>query len=91
MNATEVVQIGRDALGMVLLLGGPTLVAAVVIGTGISILQAVTQVHEQTLTFLPKLVIVGGVLVLSSGWMLEQMVAYGERSFDQIRTVGAGE
>ena len=88
MSPAEVIRIGRDAFATVLLLGGPALIAAVVVGTAVSLVQAVTQVHEQTLTFLPKLVVVGGVLVLASGWMLEQMVAYGERSFDQIRTVG---
>jgi flagellar biosynthetic protein FliQ len=88
MNSAEVVRIGRDAFYMVLLLGGPALAVAVVIGTLVSLVQAVTQVHEQTLTFLPKLLVVGGTLVFASGWMLEQMVSYGERSFENIRTVG---
>ncbi len=89
MNFGDVVMIGQDALAMVLVLGAPALGAAVVIGTGVSLIQAVTQIHEQTLTFLPKLIVVGGVLVFSSGWMLEQMVAYSEASFARIRDVGS--
>lgn len=89
MTDAEVIRVGREAFGMVLLLGGPVLGAAVAVGTTVSLVQAVTQVHEQTLTFLPKLVVVGGVLVLASGWMLDQMVEYGTRSFDQVRTIGS--
>lgn len=89
MTAEEVVGIGRDALSMVLVIGGPALGAAVVVGTTVSLVQAVTQVHEQTLTFLPKLLVVGGVLVLSGGWMLDQIVSYGERSFENIQHVGS--
>jgi len=87
MTEADVIAMGRDAFSMILLLGGPVLGAAVTVGTGISRVQAVTQVHEQTLTFLPKLVVVGGTFVLASGWMLEQMVDYATDSFEQIRTI----
>lgn len=87
MNFSDVVRLGQEALTMVLMIGAPALGAAVVVGTGVSLVQAVTQVHEQTLSFLPKLLVVGGVLVASSGWMLDQIVGYTHNSFDQIRTI----
>jgi len=84
MNPAELVKLGREALVMVLLLGGPVLVTSLVVGTIVALLQAVTQVHEQTITFLPKLVLVGIVMAASAGWMLELTVAYTTRTFNYI-------
>jgi flagellar biosynthetic protein FliQ len=84
MTTTEVVKLGREALVMVLILGGPVLLASVIIGTIVALLQAVTQVHEATLTFLPKLLVVGLVLAAGGGWMLEMMVGYTTRTFHYI-------
>lgn len=84
MNPTEVMRIGQEAMRMALLLSAPVLIASIVVGTAVSLVQAVTQVHEQTLSFLPKLIAVLGVLSVGGGWMLEQTVAYATRSFDRI-------
>lgn len=84
MNPAELVKLGREALVMVLLLGGPVLITSLVVGTVVALLQAVTQVHEQTLTFLPKLLVVGLVLAASAGWMLEITVGYTTRTFHTI-------
>ncbi len=84
MNPAEVMRIGQEAMRMALLLSAPVLVASIVVGTVVSLLQAVTQVHEQTLSFLPKLIAVIAVLAVGGGWMLEQTVAYATRSFDRI-------
>ncbi len=86
MNPSEVMRIGQEAMRMTLLLSAPVLVASVIVGTLVSLVQAVTQVHEQTLTFLPKLIAVLAVLAIGGGWMLEQTVAYATRSFDHIAT-----
>lgn len=88
MDTTEIIRMSREALVMVLVLGGPTMLASVVIGTVVALFQAVTQIHESTLTFLPKLVLVGLVLAVTGGWMLELMVAYTQRSFENISRVG---
>lgn len=87
MNLSEVLRIGREALQMTLMLSAPVLLVAIVVGTVISLVQAVTQVHEQTLSFLPKLLAVTAVLAVAGGWMMEQMVGYATRSFDRTVTV----
>ena len=87
MNPTDIVKLGREALVMVLLLGGPALLTSVLVGSVVALFQAVTQIHEQTLTFLPKLALVGLVLALSSGWMMELMVGYTARTFNYIPTL----
>ena len=88
MNQTEVIKLGRDALMMMLILGGPALITSLVVGTVVALLQAVTQIHEATLTFLPKLVLVGVVLASTAGWMLEMGVAYTTYSFNHITQLG---
>lgn len=87
MNPTDIVKLGREALVMVLLLGGPALLVSVLVGSTVALFQAVTQIHDQTLTFLPKLLLVGTVLALSSGWMMELAVGYTTRTFNYIPTL----
>lgn len=87
MTLSEVLRLSREAIQMVLMLSAPVLIVAVVVGTMISLVQAVTQVHEQTLAFLPKLLAVALVLAISGGWMLEQTIGYTTRCFDRIATV----
>ncbi len=87
MTYADVLMLGREALTMTLLISSPVLLVAVFVGTIVSLIQAVTQVHEQTLTFLPKLIAVAAVLAISGGWMLEQTVSYAQRSFDRIPAV----
>jgi len=87
MNVAEVSRVAREALMVALLVGGPILLVTATIGTLVSILQAVTQVHEQTLTFLPKLIGVAILLAVASGWMMQQMVDYSTRSFSHIADV----
>lgn len=87
MTVTEATQVGRDALMMILVLSAPVLLVVAFVGAIISLLQAVTQVHEVTLTFLPKLLAVALVLAVASGWMMEQAVGYGQRSFERAGQV----
>lgn len=91
MSPSEVMRIGQEGMRMALMLSAPVLLVSVAVGTVVSLVQAVTQVHEQTLTFLPKLVAVIAVLGISGGWMLEQTVAYATRSFDRIPAATRGE
>ncbi|HIW84819.1 MAG TPA: flagellar biosynthetic protein FliQ [Candidatus Dorea gallistercoris] len=65
-------------------LGGPVLVISMAVGVVISILQAATQIHEQTLTFLPKLLVIGCILVMTGGSMLERLQDLTERIFRLI-------
>jgi flagellar biosynthetic protein FliQ len=88
MNVSEATRLAREALLVVLLVGGPILVLTALIGTIVSVFQAVTQIHEQTLTFLPKLVGVMILIAVGSGWMFQKLVDYSSRSFERIADVG---
>ncbi len=84
MTPELVMDIGRQAIEMTLLLSAPLLLAALVIGLIISIFQAATQINEQTLSFIPKLVGMFLVLILAGPWMLQMMVDYIRRLFESI-------
>ena len=75
MTPELVMNIGRQAIEMMLILAGPLLLSALFIGLIISIFQAATQINEQTLSFIPKLVGIFLVLILAGPWML-QTVSY---------------
>ena len=76
MSDAAVLDLARQALTISAKLALPILLVALVIGTVISLLQAVTQVQEMTLTFVPKVVAIAGVLLLGGGWMLNQLVEF---------------
>ena len=84
MTPEVVMSIGREAIEMTLILAGPLLLAALVIGLIISIFQAATQINEQTLSFIPKLLGMFMVLILAGPWMLQMMVDYIRRLFESI-------
>ncbi|HCZ13714.1 MAG TPA: flagellar biosynthesis protein FliQ [Accumulibacter sp.] len=84
MTPELVMDVGRQAVEMTLLLSGPLLLAALLIGLVVSIFQAATQINEQTLSFIPKLVGVFLTLLLAGPWMLEMMVEYVRRLFESI-------
>ena len=84
MTPEVVMDIGRQAVEMTLLLSAPMLLAALVIGLIISIFQAATQINEQTLSFIPKLVGMFLVLLVAGPWMLQLMVEYVRRLFESI-------
>jgi len=86
MTEEFVLQLGTNALQTMIYLAGPVLLAAMAVGIVISILQAITQINEQTLTFIPKMVAVIIVLVVMSPWMLKIMQEYAISIFG-----GAGE
>ena len=76
MTPEYVIQLGQDTLLLVLYLGGPVLIVALVVGLAVSIFQAVTQVHEMTLTFIPKILAVGATLIITLPWVLQRMVDF---------------
>ena len=84
MTSELVMNIGRQAIEMTLMLAGPMLLAALAIGLIVSIFQAATQINEQTLSFIPKLVGMFLVLILAGPWMLQMMVDYIRRLFESI-------
>ena len=84
MTPELVMDIGRKAVEMTLLMSGPLLLAALVIGLIVSIFQAATQINEQTLSFIPKLVGIFLTLILAGPWMLQMMVDYIRSLFESI-------
>lgn len=76
MNASDLVMLSSETLYLVLLISMPALLVSLVVGFGIGVLQAVTQVQEQTLTFVPKVVAVALVLVTLGGWMTGELVRF---------------
>jgi len=87
MSPDMVVHYGVEALKMVLWLSMPMLLTALVVGVLISLFQAVTQIQEMTLTFVPKIIAVFLVLVLSASWMIEKMMTYTQHVFATIPTL----
>ena len=76
MNDVQVLEIVSGALHVAARLAGPLLGASLIIGVVVSIVQTVTQVQEQTLSFVPKLVASGLILLLAGNWMIQEMVSW---------------
>jgi len=72
----ELTRLAAEALYLVLLVSAPALLVSLVIGLGVGLLQAVTQVQEQTLAFVPKLVAVAIALVVGGAWMGGELVRF---------------
>jgi flagellar biosynthesis protein FliQ len=88
MDTAQVVQIGRDLLLTSLVLSLPTIAASLIVGLCISILQTVTSVQEQTLTFAPRIIAVGAVLIVTLPWTIRVAVGFTTRMMEMV--VGAG-
>lgn len=89
MTDLMVVDLARRAMLMALALGGPLLLVALVVGLLISVVQAVTQVQEQTLAFVPKLVAVGLVFLVGLPWMIQMAVTYTTELFRTLPGLAA--
>jgi flagellar biosynthesis protein FliQ len=76
MGPDTVLELCTQALELSLRVGLPLLVAGLVVGLAVSIFQAVTQIQEQTLSFIPKIIALAGVLIVLGPWMLNQLLSY---------------
>ena len=84
MDAAIVSDVLRDALGVAIKLSAPMLILALAVGVLIAIFQAVTQIHEQSLGFILKILVVIVVLLIGGGWMLETLQDYTRELFQII-------
>lgn len=84
MTPGTVMEIGRQAIEVTLLMSAPMLLAALVVGLLVSIFQAATQLNESTLQFVPKLVVMFLVLLLVGPWMIQYLMDYIQRLFESI-------
>ena len=76
MDTQAAIDIGREALWTMLIIGSPVLVAGLIVGLVIGLLQALTQIQEQSVVFVPKIIIMLVVLSASLPWLISQMVHY---------------
>ena len=76
MNEDFMLNLGQEALKTAMLLAAPILLVALVVGVSVSLFQAVTQINEATLSFIPKIVAIAIVLVIGGPWMLETITHY---------------
>ena len=88
MTPEDVIHIGKKAVETILLTSAPMLVAAMVIGLVISIFQAATQINEQTMTFIPKIIAVFLTLLIFGPWIIELLITFTTGIITQIATVG---
>ena len=84
MNAQFVLTFGREALTMLLMIALPVLVTVMVVGLVVSIFQAVTQINENTLSFVPKLLAAVVVFLVAGPWMLSTLVDFIRRTIESL-------
>jgi flagellar biosynthesis protein FliQ len=87
MTPEVILAIARDAVLTMLLVSAPMLISGLLIGLIISILQAITQVHEMTLTFIPKIIVVALSLLLFLPWIINTIVDFTNRMYAMIPTL----
>lgn len=88
MTEIEVIDIAKDALWVLLLIGAPIMAIAMIVGLMIALFQALTQIQEMTLTFVPKIIAVFFALMIFLPWMFNHLETFSERMFNRMSQVG---
>ncbi len=89
MNQDTATQLAVDALAVTMKVSMPFLLAGLLVGLVISVFQAATQIQEQTLSFIPKILITGAVMAIGGPWMLDTMIGYTQELFRSIPSLVA--
>ena len=84
MTDTVVLELLRQTFWISLKIGGPILAVALVIGVAIGLIQAITQIQEMTLTFVPKAIAIAAVVLFFGSWMMESLIIFTTDLFDRI-------
>jgi flagellar biosynthetic protein FliQ len=87
MNQEYILQTANESIKLTAMLGAPMLLGALVVGIAVSLFQAVTQINEQTLSFIPKVVVVGLTLVVFAPWMIEIISSFTRELYISIPSV----
>ncbi len=87
MTPQTVITIAQQSLGVMLMVSGPLLIVALLVGLAVSVLQAATQINESTLSFIPKLLAMLAVMVIAGPWMIALLVDYIRRLYESIPQV----
>ncbi len=90
MNEQVALSLLAGAMTTAAKIAGPILLAAMLVGLVVSLFQSVTQIQELTLTFVPKLLVIGLIVALAGHWMIGQMVAYVDQLYGKIPQLIAG-
>lgn len=88
MTPVEVIEVAREGLFVLLKVGAPVMMIALVVGLSISLIQALTQVQEMTLAFVPKILVIFTSLIVLLPFMLRTLTTFSERLFDRIVALG---
>jgi flagellar biosynthetic protein FliQ len=81
-----VMKLGQDALKTTAMLAAPMLIGTLVVGLAVSIFQALTQINEATLTFVPKMILIALILLIAGPWMMDVMTQYTVNLFEGLST-----
>lgn len=84
MTPETIMTIGQRALEITMLLSAPLLLVALLVGLLVGVFQAATQINEMTLSFIPKVLAMGAVMVIAGPWMLKLIVGYTRELFESI-------
>lgn len=84
MTEELIMKLGQDAIQTTAMIAAPMLIGALAIGLIISVLQAVTQINEATLTFIPKMIVIFAVVLIAGPWMLDVMSHYTIELYENI-------
>lgn len=84
MDSTTVLTIGQEAMKVMMLITAPLLLAGLVTGLLVGMVQAATQINEMTLSFIPKLIVVAVVLMATGPWMLQMLIEYTRQLMQQV-------
>lgn len=90
MNATDVLEVSREAIWVMLKISAPLMLVALVVGLVISLFQALTQIQEQTLTFVPKILVLFAVFVLTIPFMSTTLIEFTRELMAKAVGIGVG-
>jgi flagellar biosynthetic protein FliQ len=88
MNEVTVLEIARETFFVILKAGGPIMAAGLVVGLVIAIFQTLTSIQEMTLTFVPKIIIIFGAVIVFMPFMMNAVIEFSQALFDRIVAIG---
>ena len=88
MDGTEAIEIGRESIYVMLKIGAPVMLLALVVGLAIALFQALTSIQEMTLTFVPKIIVIFVGIMLMLPFMLSSLTTFSQGLFDRMIALG---
>jgi flagellar biosynthetic protein FliQ len=87
MTEQFAIDVAQKAFLIALQIGGPLLAVSLMVGMLVSVFQAVTQINEQSLSFVPKMLVIAGTLAMLGPWMAQTLISYMVSTFDSLATL----